>query len=261
MPDPRIIADLFPAGNIPYAFDGSIEVSVGDLMFHDTDDVKPASSMTDQGSEVLNQKYFRDRFVGISVEGRLSTNATAVIHYPVARDVIGEYDCVSSTFEVGDLLAIAEQSSGTALEDTKLKKTTDSSLAIAVVTERSAIATTRVTCRITSSHATVGGVNSSSPAQPLLQTGTSNTETLAADKNLVSTDAKIQVLNTGGTARNVDLPSEVLGLSWLVRHAGGAGDITVRDSSDATVCTVSSGESALVVSDGTSYFAICATHT
>src|SRR6185503_13992009 len=61
-----------------------------------------------------------------------------------------DIDCSSATFEVGDKIAAVEQGSGTALENAKVAKTTDETLAIGYVVKRYASATTRVRARLIS---------------------------------------------------------------------------------------------------------------
>jgi hypothetical protein len=137
-----------PLGSVKFAYDGSIAVDIGDLMYHDTNDAKPASSQADAGSEAANQAAFVPKFAGVAIERKLATDAAGDID--VAVDWIGQMACASSTFEIGDMVTIDEASSGTALEDQKLVKTTDPSLSIGYVIERYASATTTVLCRLLS---------------------------------------------------------------------------------------------------------------
>lgn len=149
MTKPRIL-DNGIMNRANFAFDGSILVEKYDLMFHDTDDVKPASSQADGGSEALNQRSFAARFAGVSLDGRLAAETDALAAFPVATDVIGEFDCVSATWEFGDLVTVDEDSGGTFLEDQKLVKTTDPTLAIGYCTTRQASAVTRNEFRLLS---------------------------------------------------------------------------------------------------------------
>ncbi|HUT11599.1 MAG TPA: hypothetical protein VMY42_13955 [Thermoguttaceae bacterium] len=133
---------------VDYAFDATIAVDVGDLMFHDTDDAKPASSQADGGTEILNQRTFAKRFAGVSLERKLVGETTAGT-IAVAPVWVGDYTVTSGTFEVGDLLAADEASGGTALEDQVLVKTTDPDLAIGFALERkAAAATTLLVCLV-----------------------------------------------------------------------------------------------------------------
>lgn len=137
-----------PLDVVDAAFDGSLAVEIGDLIFHDTNDAKPASSQADQGSEAANQAAFAPRFLGVAVERKLSTDAAGTLQ--VAVDVIREYACVASAFEIGDWVTVDEAASGTALENQKLVKTTDPSLAIGYVIKRYGSAVTTVLVRLMS---------------------------------------------------------------------------------------------------------------
>lgn len=149
MTAPRIVY-AGPHDRFNFAFDGSIAVSVGDLMYHDTNDVKPASSQADQLSEAANQALFAPVFAGVAGDTRKAADTVAVTDFPVMVDVVMEYDCPSQAWEMGDLIAAVEQSGGTALENQKVTKTTDASLAIGYCVRRAGTATTRVTCRLIS---------------------------------------------------------------------------------------------------------------
>lgn len=138
-----------PLQVVKYAFDGSIAVEVGDLMYHDTNDAKPASSQADAGSEAANQAAFAPKFCGVSVERRLASQTDAG-DLDIAPDWIGEMTVASSTFEVGDMVTVDEASSGTALEDQVLVKTTNPALAIGYVIQRYASAVTTALVRLMS---------------------------------------------------------------------------------------------------------------
>ncbi len=94
--------------------DGSTVIEIGDLVFLDTDDAKPASSLADQGSPALNQEALHDSFVGVAMQASATGDDKAI---RVATSGIFEIDCASATFEVGDLVGAAENAGGTALED------------------------------------------------------------------------------------------------------------------------------------------------
>ena len=133
--------------SVTYAFNGSIAVDLKDLMYLVTDDVRPAGQLADAGSEYANQVAFAQAFVGVAVERKLATQTDAG-DIDVDPDWVGEQPCASATFEVGDLLAIDEAASGTALEDQKLVKTTDPAIAIGYCVKREASAVTTVLCRL-----------------------------------------------------------------------------------------------------------------
>lgn len=235
------------------AFDGSIAVDLYDLMFYDSDDVKPASSQSDYGTELKNQVAFARNFAGLSRDAKLATDTDAVTNFPIITHCIATMDCDSATFERGDMVAAVEASSGTALENQKVVKTTDPTLAIGRVTKRYGSATTRVEVEFVAAQLRNLKQN---PAQGPLVCGGSNTETLAANKTLTVNDARVQVLDPGGSARDVTLPAEgsSAGDSFIIHNAADAAEaITVKDDTPATVGTVSQNESAIFYCDGTTW--------
>ena len=155
----RIVAGGDP-DRCNFAFDGSLAVTLGDLMYHDTNDVKPASSQADQLTQAANQALFAGVFAGLAGDTRKAADTAAVTYFPVMTDALIEIDCDSNTWEVGDLIAAIEQSNGTQLENQKVTKTTDPALAIGYCVQRAAVATTRVNARVMSRVAPVGKVDS-----------------------------------------------------------------------------------------------------
>ncbi len=147
MTTPRI---LYPATrrSVTAAYDGSLAVDLYDLMFLDSDDAKPASSAADTSTELGNQQAFGPRFVGLAGEAKLAVDPVGDIK--ILTDVQAEFDCVSETHEVGDLVTVDEAASGTALENQKLVVTTDRTAAIGYVIKRDATAASRVQVRLIS---------------------------------------------------------------------------------------------------------------
>lgn len=133
---------------VDIAFDGAIAVDIGDLMWHDSNDAKPAWSQADQGSEAANQAYFAPRFLGVAKERKVTTDAAGTI--AIARTWVGTITCVSSTFEAGDLVAPCENGDGVHLDNQRVKKTTDPRVAIGRVLRRYAAAVTTILVELTS---------------------------------------------------------------------------------------------------------------
>lgn len=257
MTAPRFLFRKGENNSIVAAYDGSIAVDKGDLMFLDSDDAKPASSQSDAGTEAKNQRTFAQLFLGVAGESRLSTDSSGDIK--VHPTVDAEYDCASATFEVGDLVAVDEAASGTALEDQKLVKTTDPDVALGYAIKRYASATTRVQVRLVSrlmDDTFKGGAEN-------LFGGTVNTETLSGAKTLVAGDARIQALDPDGSNRDVNLPAEASSrglMFWIKNTAGGAEILTIKDDGGSTICTPTENETAIVYCDGTSWYGIVASH-
>ena len=140
------------------AVDSATVIEIGDLVFQDTDDAKPASARADQGSEAANQERFADAFLGVAMQ-RSRAGDTDPIR--VATTGVFEFDCASGTFELGDLVGGDENGAGTALLDQQVAEVTAAKCAIGRVARREALATTTVLVDIRSTVMT-GGVEGSS---------------------------------------------------------------------------------------------------
>jgi len=142
------------------AVDSSTVVEIGDLVYQDTDDAKPASSQADQSSETANQELFADNFLGVAVQRSRSGDTDPI---RVATTGVFEFDCPSGTFELGDLVGVDEASSGTVLEDQQVAPVSASQYAVARVAKRVATAATSVLVDIRSTVMT-GGIEGASPS-------------------------------------------------------------------------------------------------
>ena len=142
------------------AVDSATVIEIGDLLWQDTDDAKPATSQTDQGSETANQETLADNFLGVAMQ-RSRSGDTAPIR--VATTGVFEFDCPSGTFELGGLIGADENAGGTALLDQQVATVAGSQYAIARVAKREASATTGVLVDVRSTIMT-GGIEGSSPS-------------------------------------------------------------------------------------------------
>lgn len=113
--------------------DSATVIEIGDLIWLDTDDAKPASAVADQSTEAANQEYFHDRFVGVAMQ-RSPAGHTLPIR--VATTGVFEFGCLSATFELGALVGVDEASGGTQLEDQVLAAVATANLAIGRVAAR-----------------------------------------------------------------------------------------------------------------------------
>lgn len=136
------------------AVDSNTEIEIGDLVMQDTDDAKPASGVTDQGTEAANQAAFAATFLGVAMQ-RSRSGETAPIR--VATTGVFEFECPSGTFELGDMVGADEDAAGNALLDQQVAKVTLSAGAIGRVAKRLAAAGTSVLIDIRSTVMT-GGV-------------------------------------------------------------------------------------------------------
>jgi hypothetical protein len=142
------------------AVDAATVIEIGDLLWQDTDDAKPASSRTDANSETANQEALADKFLGVAMQ-RSRSGETAPVR--VATTGVFEFDCPSGTFELGDLVGADENAAGNALLNQQMAKVGESRYAIGRVAKRQAAATTSVLVDIRSTVMT-GGVEGGSPS-------------------------------------------------------------------------------------------------
>ena len=123
-------------------------IEIGDLIYLDIDNAKPASAQADQGTEAANQELFHDRFAGVAMQQSRSGDTQPI---RVATAGVFEFDCVSGTFEVGKLVGADENTGGTALEDQFVTPVNTPNLAIGRCAKRVNPAGTRVLVDIVSS--------------------------------------------------------------------------------------------------------------
>jgi len=141
------------------AVDSATVIEIGDLLWQDTDDAKPASSLTDQGSETGNQDVFADNFLGVAMQRSRSGDTSPI---RVATTGVFEFDCPSGTFELGDLVGVDENTAGDALLDQQVDSVANAAYAVGRVAKREASATTSVLVDVRSTVMT-GGVEGTSP--------------------------------------------------------------------------------------------------
>ena len=135
------------------AVDSATAIEIGDLVYLDTDDAKPASSQADQGTETGNQSLFSDNFLGVAMQRSRAGDSDPI---RVATTGVFEFDCPSSTYELGDLVGVDEAAGGTALEDQQIAKVAAADQAIARVARRAPVAATNVLVDIRSTVMTGG---------------------------------------------------------------------------------------------------------
>jgi hypothetical protein len=107
--------------------DSGTVIEIGDMVYLDTDDAKPASSQGDQGTKSSNQGLFHDVFAGVAMQASASGDTQPI---RVATSGVFEFDCVSTTLEVGDLMGPDENGAGTALLNGTVVKVTTAPVAI-----------------------------------------------------------------------------------------------------------------------------------
>ena len=233
---------------------GAFLLEPGDLLFQETDDVRPFSevgaSIAELGSEPLNQQYAAARFAGVCEVGMASADTGDVLvdANPLR---VWTFTCPSDTWEVGDLVGPSEDSGNDDLEDQVVEKVTNVAEAIGRCAERVASAATTVKVVLFSAVAGFRG---------LLTGGVSlddgiNVQTLAATLTLTALSPRTQILDPGGAARTVTLPAEAEAISFLIVNAGdGDEPLTVNNDAGTKQALIERHGSARFVSDGTSWF-------
>lgn len=127
--------------------DSATVIDIGDLVYLDTDDAKPASAQTDLGNLAANQESFHDKFAGVAMQASADGDTRAI---RVATTGVFEFDCAAATFEVGALVGARENAGGTALENQRAIAVATPNLAIGRVARREAAASTSVLVDIVS---------------------------------------------------------------------------------------------------------------
>ena len=211
------------------AVDSSTVIEVGDLIYLDTDDAKPASSQSDQSSEAANQRLFAAKFLGVS-EHRSRNGDTDAIK--VATAGVFEFDCPSSSFEVGDLVGVDEAASGTALEDQKVASVAATDLSIAKVHKTTSSATT-VKVDIQSAVMNAAEIGGLAPYIP------SATQQALSDAGAVNVTAYYTAWTTTGAAAGTLADGVRLGQLKKVQLIvdGGDGTLTPATFADGTTIT------------------------
>jgi len=140
------------------AVDRETVIEIGDLVWQDVDDAKPASAQADQESDTANQSLLADKFLGVAMQ---RSRAGETLPIRVATTGVFEFDCASGTFELGDLLGPAENAGGTALLNQQVVKVPQAKYAIGRAARREAAGITSVLVDIRSTVMT-GGVEGTS---------------------------------------------------------------------------------------------------
>ena len=140
------------------AVDSASEIEIGDLLYLDGDDAKPASALADEGSETANQETFAAAFLGVAMQ-RSRAGDTAPVR--VATTGVFQFDCPSGTFEIGRMVGPDENATGDALLDQQVAGVTTSARAIGRIARREPDSVTSVLVAIASTVMT-GGVSGGS---------------------------------------------------------------------------------------------------
>ena len=137
------------------AVDSATVIEIGDLVYLDTDDGKPAASQADQGTKAANQQLFAENFLGVAMQ-RSRAGDTDPIR--VATTGVFEFDCTSGTFELGQHVGLEENAGGDALLNQQVAVVSGSQYAIGRAAKQASSAAASVLIDICSTIMS-GGIN------------------------------------------------------------------------------------------------------
>ena len=135
------------------AVDSATVIEIGDFVYQDVDQARPASLLPEVHKDTTLQRVFVKHFLGEAMQRSRSGDTDPI---RVAATGVFEFDCPSGTFELGDLVGVDEASSGTALENQRVAPVAAARYAIARVAKRVATAATSVLVDIRSTVMTGG---------------------------------------------------------------------------------------------------------
>lgn len=99
-----------PKRVIRFPVDSGTVIEVGDLLFLDTDDVKPGTDQASKADATTARQDFADNFAGVAMDSSADGDTADIA---VATAGVFEFDTTSSqTFEPFDFIAIDANASG-----------------------------------------------------------------------------------------------------------------------------------------------------
>ena len=120
---------------------GGTVIEIGDLVYLDTSEAKPAADQADQGSHLLNQGALQDAFVGVAMQSSPSGETEPI---RIATTGVFEFECETAAAELGDLLGSAENDSLDGLRNQKVAAAPAESSALGRCAKQKAAGATRV---------------------------------------------------------------------------------------------------------------------
>ena len=118
------------------AVDAETVIEIGDMVWQDVDDAKPASMATladDPDQEPDTDLAFVQKFLGVAMR-RSRAGDTSPIR--VATTGVFEFDCEPTTAELGELVGTAGNAAGDVLQNQAVAKVADRKYAIGRVAKR-----------------------------------------------------------------------------------------------------------------------------
>jgi hypothetical protein len=134
-------------------------IEIGDLLWQDVNQAKPASDQSDLGTDEQNQEGFADKFLGVAMQRSRSGDTDPI---RVATTGVFEFDCPATSFELGDLLGPDGNADSSGLLDQQVEKVSAAMCAIGRCAKRG----TDLTSVLVDIRSTVmtGGVEGGSPS-------------------------------------------------------------------------------------------------
>lgn len=139
------------------AVDSGTVIELSDLVYLDTDDVKPASSYTWSSSDAATQAAFANVFMGVACDASPSGD-TNPINVDISATSVYEFTCVATTWELGNTFAV-DGNGADALIDQTLEKSGTATACIARAVNRATASTAKVLVTFASAYHT-GSANS-----------------------------------------------------------------------------------------------------
>ncbi|WP_146573059.1 hypothetical protein [Botrimarina hoheduenensis] len=94
-----------------------VVIEIGDLLYLEGSTVKPASAAADAGTATANQAVFHDAFVGVAMQASPAGRAGSI---RIATTGVFEFSGDAAVRPLGQLVGVAENAGGDALEDQKV---------------------------------------------------------------------------------------------------------------------------------------------
>lgn len=120
--------------------DSATVIQIGDLVYQDTDDAKPAADTTWDTNLATTQENFHDLFLGVAMQQSRSGDTDSI---RVATTGVFEFIAASDTYELGQLVG-PDKDTGDALLSQTVEDVATANLAVGHIARREGTATTTV---------------------------------------------------------------------------------------------------------------------
>ena len=144
------------------AVDAATVIEIGDLLWQDTDDAKPASALANHSSQAANQQALAAAFLGVAMQRSRSGDAASI---RVATTGVFEFDCASGTFELGDLIGADKNTANTGLLSQQVAKVTQGAIGRVAKREPAAVINVLIDIRSTIMTGGIASTNAGSGSQ------------------------------------------------------------------------------------------------